>query len=462
VPRAPRRCGRSPLEEEVLEAVRPTPAQVRLLSGFYRMLKRRLEGCLESAGLRGAVEAEGSFAKGTLTSDKWELDVFVLVEGADRGWIARRGEALLLGCLEGLPAEARYAEHPYVTVKLMGMEADVVVAPKVSRPGEGGTGVERTPFHTRWVRGELESNPCLADDARLFKAFLKGIGAYGAETRVGGFSGLLAEVLTIYHGGFRGVIEAAARWRPGAYVDPRGVGDEATLRRRYPDSALLVPDPVDPSRNAAASVTRRRLAELVLAANAYLRRPCKLYFHPHAQAASPPARADPSRVVALVLEGDYAGEARDALWGRLSRLASWLAGGLEGEGFGAARWEVWTDEASTAIIAFELEHTSLPPLRLTRGPPAWSPERALGFIARRAQQGLPYTVTREGLLLGLRPRRHTLAHRALQALAARPDAPLPRGTRAARAEPPGSEASRLAAGLLDSSTPRWPRCLLDG
>ncbi|MEB2837214.1 MAG: CCA tRNA nucleotidyltransferase [Desulfurococcales archaeon] len=452
-------CPRGRVEEEALEAIRPGPLQLRLLEAFYSMLKRRLEACILERGIRALVEAEGSYAKGTLTSDKWELDVFLLVEGASAAWIKSRGEGLLLECLRGLPVEARYAEHPYVTVRLMGLEADVVIAPRVPRPGAGGTGVERTPFHTRWVREQLERNPCLADDVRLFKAFLKGIGAYGAETRVGGFSGLLAEVLVIYHGGFRLLLEEATHWRPGSYVDPLGLGDEAALRARYPDSPLIVPDPVDPRRNAAAAVTTRRLAELVVAAAAYLERPCTAYYKPSPRPWGPYYKPDPARVAALELLGDYAGEPRDALWGRLTRLASWLAGGLGELGFEVARWEVDTDEATRALVAIELASPAVPGLQLSRGPPAWSVRRALGYIARRAGQGLPYTIAGDGTLRGLRPRRYTRASEALEWLASRPDAPLPRGTREARVHPPGSPGAVEAAALIESRTPSWPLCL---
>jgi len=452
-------CSRTPLEEEVLEAIRPTPLQLKLLGSLYRLLESKLSSCARLHGLDAVVEAEGSYAKGTLTRDKWELDVFLLVRGASREWIASQGERLLRECLEGLPVEARYAEHPYVTVRVMGMEADVVIAPLVSKPGEGGTGVERTPFHTRWVRRALRGNPCLADDIRLFKSFLKGIGAYGAEVRVGGFSGLLAEILVVYHGGFRRLIEAASRWRPGVYVDPLGIGDEELLRRRYPESPIIVPDPVDPGRNAAASVTRRKLASLVLAANAYLEAPCRLYYHPYSTLEPPPYRPDPRRILAVELRGDYSGLARDALWGRLSRMASWLSRGLSRAGFGILRWEVWTDESSRALIALELESPELPALELAEGPPAWEPARALRFTAKRAGESMPVAIDDEGRLKALRPRRHTTARSAAEHLLGSGQAPLPRGTASARVVEPGDPGLGEAVRLLAEATPRWPYCL---
>ncbi|MEB3774463.1 MAG: nucleotidyltransferase domain-containing protein, partial [Desulfurococcales archaeon] len=244
----------------ILGLVRPTPTQYTLLSRLYRIVESRLRPCLERLGLRTVVEAEGSYAKGTLLSDKWEIDVFVVVD-ADRRWIREESLGVLLDCLQGLPVVTKYSQHPYVTVSLMGMEADVVPVKMVGSPGEA-LGVERTPFHTRWVRERITED--LADEVRLLKSFLKGIGVYGAETARGGFSGYLAEVLTITYGGFMEVLREASRWRPPVRVDPVGHGDWGVLERKYRGYPLIVVDPVDPVRNLAGAVTLRSLSTCLL------------------------------------------------------------------------------------------------------------------------------------------------------------------------------------------------------
>ena len=42
---------------------------------------------------------------------------------------------------------------------------------------------------------------------RFFKEFLKAIGAYGANSAIGGFSGYLVEILCIKYGGFLNLVK---------------------------------------------------------------------------------------------------------------------------------------------------------------------------------------------------------------------------------------------------------------
>ena len=448
-------CPRSRLEEEVLEAVRPTRLQVLLLSRFLETLKSRLEPCLarELDGVEWRVEPVGSFAKGTLLRDKWELDVFILID-AGRDWIRSNAEGLLRRCLSGLPVMAKYSEHPYLTVHLMGLEADVVPAPLLREP-RGAMGVERTPFHKRWVAERLSRNPCLADDVRLLKSFLKGIGAYGAETRVGGFSGYLSEVLVIAAGGFRGLLEEASRWRPPVYFDPEGWGSEERLRRRYPDSPLLVPDPVDPERNVAAAVTRRRLAEFVLAARLYLEHPGPHFFH----ALQPPVEPRPLPGVVVAFRGDFTGVPPDSLWGRLKRVAESLYRELRRQGFPVTHYSFETDEASEALVYVGSVATRLPPAEAVEGPEAWGDWRRVHrFLEARSSQGGLVWVTDEGLVAGVRPRRHaTLVEAARSVLPRLPG--LPGASEVIVEECPGGGLCWGARRLADP-TPPWLRLAL--
>lgn len=449
------KCPRGRAEEEALKAIRPTRLQLSILSRFASMIKARLEPCLASElqGREWIVEPVGSFAKGTLLRDKWELDVFVLID-ASREWIREHAEGVLRRCLAGLPVVAKYSEHPYLTVNLMGLQADIVPAPLLKEP-RGAMGVERTPFHKRWVLERLRRNECIADDIRLLKSFLKGIGVYGAETRVGGFSGYLSEVLVIVSGGFLTLLEEASRWRPPVYFDPEGWGSEEKLRRRYPEAPLLVPDPVDPERNVAAAVTRRRLAEFVLAARLYLEEPSTFYFH----LLQPPVEAKPLPGVLVEFRGDFSSTPPDSLWGRLKRVAESLFRGLRRHGFQATHYSIYTDEAATAMIYIGLLSTRLTAAEAVEGPEAWGAHgRVKGFLSARARQGALVWVTQEGVIAGVRPRRLLTAREVV--VAELPRLPgLPGASLVKVEECPGGEACREAESLADP-TPAWLRLAL--
>ena len=114
--------------------------------------------------------------------------------------------------------------------------------------------VDRTPFHTGYLEGRVEP---VADDVRLAKAFLDGVGAYGSDLRTRGFSGYLTELLVLEYGGFRPLLEAAADWSPPVRLDPE---DHAEASFEDP---LAVVDPTDPERNVAAVCSARNVGRLL-------------------------------------------------------------------------------------------------------------------------------------------------------------------------------------------------------
>ncbi|MCE4621102.1 MAG: CCA tRNA nucleotidyltransferase [Desulfurococcales archaeon] len=450
---------RTPLEESILEKLRPTGMQLVLLGRFYSLIRRSVSECLKYQNLEALVEAQGSYAKGTLLSDKWELDVFVLFKGVDRDWILRNSREVLEDCVGGrIPYTTRYAQHPYLTLHYMGLEADLVPAIYAEKPGTG-LGVERTPFHTRYVRRKLSERPWLADDVRLLKSFLKGIGAYGAEASIGGFSGYLAELLVIHYGGFRKVLEAAANWRPPIYIDLEGEGDPGFLKSKYRDSPLIVVDPVDPERNAAAAVTLEKLAIFIVASRIYLKRPCPMFFHVESRSVEL-SITDTNRVLVVELSGDYFDLPRDALLGRLRRLESFIADSLREHGFPVIRSDYSTDEATRAAVFVELESTRLPPVQATEGPPAWASwDRIERFIKKRLKEGGWAWIGAEGSLVGLRPRRISDVLELVRSIVA--NAPIPRNTSSVRVYLGGDARgwARRALQEFIGGLPAWIGCI---
>lgn len=409
-------CSRSEVELEVLERLKPTSLQLRVLRRFYELLRGMLVDCLSGRFQDVEVEAHGSFAKKTILSDRWEVDIFVLFNGVTRDWVRRESLRVLEECIRPLPYTVKYAEHPYLTVNMMGLKAEVVPAVKVEKPGSGGLGVERTPFHTRYVKAKLEERPCLADDVRLLKSFMEGIGVYGAETGIGGFSGYLAELLVIHYGGFRETLVESSKWRPQVYIDPEGVGNEAKLRSKYRDSPIIVVDPVDPDRNAAASVTKEKLALFILASNLYLRSPHPGYFHITGSGgveASGPA-------LMVVCRGDYIREPEESILGKLRRVALLISSTLRDRGFRVTWFSYASDFVERAVALVGLESLELPELEYRRGLRPWDDiEGAVRFLLKRFDEGGVVWVNEEGFLDGIRHRPYRWARKVVEEMLGR-------------------------------------------
>lgn len=376
------------LLSEVLRRETPSPAERERAERIASRVVEALRGAARALGVGAAVEIEGSFAKDTWLSGDVDVDVFLLFDpSVPLEELRSRGLEIAKMAAGALGAgwRERYASHPYLTLEVEGFEVDVVPAYRVPSPAHIKSPVDRTPFHTAYVRSKLEADPALKGEVRLLKRFAKGVGVYGAEIKVEGFSGYLVELLVIHYGSFLRVLEAASSWRPyrtvvdveGHYSSPR----EALARFRAP---LVVVDPVDPKRNVASPVSLDSMARFIAAARAFLRGPSLAFFYP-----PPPER----RPLSELLEGRALAAVKlrvpplpeDVLWGQAKRALKALSHGLERFGFTVFNASAWAGEGELVLL-FELESLELPPLEKHYGPPVYS-DHDVRFLSKYAAGG---------------------------------------------------------------------------
>lgn len=257
------------LESDVIERIRPSVEEITSVKASAD----RLEGLIKDYIAKEKIDAKtcfvGSFAKGTFLSNN-DLDLFVLFptdypKDDMEEFCLRMGADLIDG-------KRAYAEHPYSSGKFEGLDVDLVPCYDIESTDKLMTPVDRSPFHTRYVLSKVDDALC--DQIRLTKRFMKGIGTYGAEPDVRGFSGYLCEILTIKYGSFRGLLENAKDWTPGTVV---------VIEKKGPriEEPLVVYDPVDAKRNVASAVHESTLKKFVIACNAYLECPKIEFFFPN-------------------------------------------------------------------------------------------------------------------------------------------------------------------------------------
>ncbi|QKQ99421.1 CCA tRNA nucleotidyltransferase [Metallosphaera tengchongensis] len=341
---------------EVLRRVKPGKDEERKLSSAADKVLNLLSGL--------DAEVHGSFRKGTWLKGDTDVDVFVFFpKEMGKEGIKDRGLALIHERLSKLNTRLAYAEHPYLIVEVDGVEIDVVPALRVDRGDQAITAVDRTPFHTKYVEGKLNEDG--RDQVRILKRFLKGIGVYGAEIRVMGFSGYVSELLTIYYGSFLKVLEGSSKWRERNLIVLEG------MEREF-DSPLIIPDPVDPRRNAAAAVSLKSLSTFSIASRAFLRSPSLNFFFPR-----PPEGQEVQGEVIVTevkLNEPYVD---DVLWGQLRRTAEKVRNSLTSAGFKVM--DIGICQGETVKILVQLETSKVGEFFLSQGPPFYL-EQALSFV----------------------------------------------------------------------------------
>jgi len=336
------------------------------------------------------VEAEvvqvGSTARGTWTAGDRDVDVFVAFPPElDRAELETYG--LEVGHAVLPDGHEEYAEHPYVVGEMDGYAVDLVPCYAVADATAIQSAVDRTPFHTRYLKSRLDD--ALADEVRVTKQFLKGIGVYGSDLRTQGFSGYLTELLTVEYGGFRAFVEAAAGWHPPATFDPE---DHGTTEF---DDPLVVVDPTDPERNVAAVCSAANIARLQHYARELVDEPRESLFEP-----SEPAAYDAERVTAAVerrattpvtVRFARPDVVEDQLWPQLRKSLAGLTEELDRRGFDvfrsrafAAGGETGGDsetagDAGHAVLLVELGVAERPAVERHEGPPVHVRDHATGF-----------------------------------------------------------------------------------
>ena len=369
--------------DQIAKRVVPSERERAKMSQLAERLKGQVQNILDQEGFGGMVSIQGSFARDTWLSGEADLDIFAsFPPSMDRHeWT----EKVLPAIRKGIEAKTidRYAEHPYLEFHVNGVRINVVPCYSVER-GQWKSATDRTPFHTEYMREHLTPEMLLG--ARLLKRFLKGIRSYGAEIRVGGFSGMLVETLILHYPSFLQVLDRASKWRPVIFLElekPRGGQDS---RAREFGSPLVVVDPVDPNRNLAAAVRDDKLWGFVAASREFQKNPGTRYFFPPKYKQETKARfsklLERQERDTVVMFFEHVRIVPDVLWGQLLKIEKSLTELMTRQEFRPIRSTIWSDERRSSAILVELDTSTLTGVQLRQGPPVSKPEDSQGFLDR--------------------------------------------------------------------------------
>jgi len=364
----------SPLEEvcaEVLKRVNPSESERKKVQALAKKLTEKVEKAAKEKRVEAEVRVEGSVAKNTWLRDCPEIDVFMQVP------TATPKEAFGTVCLEiakkateGYRQIERFAEHPYLEAIVEDVYVNVVPCYKVKR-GEWISATDRTPFHTDYVKPLLDEQK--SREVRLLKRFMKGVGVYGAEIKVGGFSGYLCELLVLKYGSFIKVLKAAADWKEKTVIDYERQYERKDDAEKLFEEPFVMVDPVDKRRNVAAAVRKERLDDFVAASRAFLETlDLKFFYPPHIEALQPAELVNRingrgSAIVFISFKGGSA--VPDVLWGQLYKSQRALRKLIQEHDFTVLSETVWSNEENLNIFVFEVENRFLPNMKRHLGPP---------------------------------------------------------------------------------------------
>jgi len=357
---------------KVLKKITPSHEEKKQILALAEELKQRVEEVAQKRGLDVTVRVEGSVAKNTWLRESPDIDIFMQVPPTVRR--EALGTTYLRIAKEAMADTKqieRFAEHPYLEATLDGTRVNIVPCYHTEK-GEWKSATDRTPFHTDYVKPLLSEKLC--GEIRLLKQFMKGIDVYGAEIKVGGFSGYLCELLILFYGTFLQLLKASSNWKTRTFIDLEGYyrGREEELKLIF-EEPLVIIDPIDSGRNAASAVRKKRLDEFVAASRAFLEKPREEFFYsPETKPLSSEKllQAVKNRGSNIIfLKFRKVETVSDILWGQLYKSQISLRNLVKQHDFKLIRDTVWSDEESLNIFLLEVEHRHLPSLKKHLGPP---------------------------------------------------------------------------------------------
>ncbi len=353
--------------KSVLDIIKPSKEEERRFSSytaeFLCKLNTKLTGAKAILG--------GSGAKGTWLSGSHDVDIFVLFDYQD--FVNKSDQ--LSGFLETVLKKAFphadlhrvHGSRDYFQLPYGGLRFEVVPILKISKAEQARNITDISPLHSKWVNQHAQK---VKDDIRLLKQFCKANNLYGAESYIGGFSGYVLEILAAHYGSFEKVLKAAQKWKEKEVVDPSKfyAGKEAALfhiNTSKLQSPIVVVDPVDKNRNAAAALSMETFLLFKELAKKYLHKPGDKFFEKE-EISSPYLRKKYKATILYLSVMPLEGK-EDVVGVKLLKTFQFL--GQKLKEFGVQKYGWGWDKKNEAVMYFIVKKKELPEYETRMGPP---------------------------------------------------------------------------------------------
>lgn len=372
------------VEKEVLKEIKPDKKErnhfQKVTKEFVTKLNSKLKGAKAIMG--------GSGAKDTWLSGNHDVDVFVSFPLTKYKKRSDQLSDLLEPQLKKAFKEKRERLHgsrDYFRLKFKGIDFEVIPILKINQSRQAINITDVSPLHSKWVNQNLKNKK---DEVRLAKKFFRANKLYGAESYLNGFSGYVLEILIAQYGSFENLLKQAINWKLKEVIDvekhyPK---NDALfyLNKSKQTSPLIVVDPVDKNRNAAAALGIEKFTELKKVAKKYLDNPRQKFFEKATFSLEKLKQEAAKRKNNLLFLEILALKGKEDVVGvKLRKAFEFLEKNLEKFGIKKAGWE-W-NKHQVAEFYFILDKKELPKYEIRSGPPLKIKQHVERFKREHAQ-----------------------------------------------------------------------------
>ena len=362
--------------KDIISKWRLSPQEERQMRVDVAKTLSRIDASLKKLKIGASAMLGGSAAKSTLLKGDFDVDLFVRFSQKYRD---KSISDLLAKALSEFKPARLNGSRDYFQFQHDSISYEVVPVLKIRSWKEAVNVTDASPLHVEWVASKTRKNPKLIDEIILAKVFLKANRLYGAESYISGFSGHVVDILIINYGSFLKFLKAAAGWAPSIVVDV-----EKHYKGRRPDlnqsklGPLILIDPVQPERNAAAAVSLDTFNRTIEAAKRFLKNPDSASFEKELM--TPLKLKELARGNRLIILELSLGKAKlDVNGAKIVKALEFLSAKLTENDFKllSKGWE-W-DKGTKAMLWLILDRAALDKKRIHPGPPINMADHAAAF-----------------------------------------------------------------------------------
>ena len=355
------------LLKEVLEEIKPSKEEEKeVREKIYDFLSKLNKNLKDAKALLG-----GSGAKDTWISKAHDADVFVQFNYKKYKDKSDKLSDILEKVLKKAFGKIKrlHGSRDYFQIKQKAFTFEVVPILKISKAEDALNITDVSPLHADWVK---RSAP-LADEIRLAKQFCKANRVYGAESYIKGFSGYICEVLTINYCGFLKLVREAAKWKPKTIIDFAGYYKNKNdilfnLNKSKQQGPMILIDPVQKDRNAAAALNEEKYLQFVYACKEFLKKPSKKFFEvKEVTIEELKKRAKKDKLILLNVKSLKGKE--DVVGSKLLKAVEFIDKQLKENDFKVYEYGWKWDKGADALFWFVVDKKSLSSHVVRQGPP---------------------------------------------------------------------------------------------
>ncbi len=367
---------------KILEEIKPTKEyQLSVLTRAKNIIDKLNKNLKDAKAVLG-----GSGAKGTWI-ETFDADIFVKYNYNKYKDKSEDLSEILEKVMKRtfIDFDRIHGSRDYFQINVDDFTFEIVPILDIKKAEQAKNITDVSPLHTKWVLKHKKYR----EQVRLTKKFCKAQKVYGAESHIKGFSGYVCEILTIYYGSFIELIKNAAKWKEKQIIDVEGYykGKDVfmILNKSKLVAPLIVIDPVQADRNAAAALSFENFDKFRDACKKFIRKPSKDMFKENKISIEKIKEENKDKKV-IVIEAELLEGKKDIAGCKIIKIFEYMLKKITQKGFKI--FDFGINFNGTALFYFVLDNMELTKEEEIEGPPIELKDHVKEFKKKHKQTSI--------------------------------------------------------------------------